>query len=691
MDRYFDDAESLACDLELVHQIDCDLCDRVPVTYNNILMGGYFNMPSALMGEVGELRMGYSSVPPYRNYNVAFQLLSRMELSGTYRVMGGVADPILSPWGYGDATDRGLNVKFAIMTAADTDGVWPAVSIGFDDFAGTRGFASQYIVATYASKRWDFEASLGWGDQRIHGFFGGINWMPLRKVCNPYFQNLTFTAEYDAIHYRLERPPHGRDFRTRFNLGMKYRLWNLIDFSASYIRGREFSWALSFNYNLGSTCGFLPKCDDLQPYCAPVISEPISCRRPVDTLVSDLIYPFQRQGLRILECGIYENGCGETVLRLRVFNECYLLEYRIRQQLEHLLAYLTPSNMDYVEVVMESAGFPVHTYRFRGEALDLAREHLICPYAMTVMTPLCEVTCPPRNYLRLFEQPRELFCPFIAPKTQFLFGSSRGKFKSAWGVSLGSTGFLTHGLQYRITLGYLFYSNIPKEALFDCMNPSQLPNVQTDLLQYYREGPITLDQAYLQKIWNVGRGLFARGTVGYFSPQYAGVGGEVIFYPVNSVAAIGAHGAQLFNRRPYSLGFTSTIRQMKGYTAMQVPFHGYQYFLDFYYRLLVCETDFKISLGRFLAGDHGARFEAYHTYPSGLRVGAWFTYTDAHDKVNGKTYYDKGVFMSIPLDIFYTSSCRERWYEAISPWLRDCGYQAPVGDSLYQLIRDERE
>ncbi len=691
IDYYSDDAERLARDLQLVHQLDCELCDQWPVTYNHTLMGGYFNMPSALMGGMGQARIGYSSAPPYSNYNVAFQAFPRIEMSGSYRVLRGVSDPLLSLSGFGHASDRGLSVKFALVTAADTDGVWPAVSVGFDDIAGTRGFASKYIVATYLSTKWDVELTVGWGEKRLNGLFGGMSWMPLRKVASPYFRGLTLTAEYDAIDYKHERPPKGRDYKTRINFGMKYRLWDLVDFSASYIRGKEFSWAISWNYDLGSTCGLFPKCDDLQPYRAPVISEPIGCRRPVNTLTSDLLYPFQRQGFRILESGIYQSACGGTVLRLRVLNECYSLEYRTRQQLEHLLAYLTPANIDYVDVVMESQGFPVHTYRFRGQALRLAREHLVSPYALTVMTPLCEVTCAPQNYTRLFEQPRELCCLFATPKTQCLFGSARGKFKSAWGINLGATGYLGRGLQYRLLAGYLFYSNIPKDSLFDWLNPSQLPNVQTDLLQYYRQGPITLDEAYLQKVWNLGRGLFARGAVGYFDLQYAGIGAEVIYYPVNSVAAIGAHGAQVFKRRPNSLGFSSTIRQMNGFIPLQVPFHGYQYFLDLYYRLAVCKTDFKISVGRFLAGDHGARFEAYHTYSSGLRVGAWFTYTDAHDKVNGRTYYDKGVFISMPLDIFYTSSCRERWTESVSPWLRDCGYQAPTGDSLYQTIRSERE
>src|SRR5258708_3319668 len=73
---------SLMHDLVVVDYVNSYLDYRLPVIYNNFLQGGYFNMPSARMGPEGEIGLGYSSVPPYRNYNIRFQYFDRLELSG---------------------------------------------------------------------------------------------------------------------------------------------------------------------------------------------------------------------------------------------------------------------------------------------------------------------------------------------------------------------------------------------------------------------------------------------------------------------------------------------------------------------------------------------------------------------------------------------------------------------------------
>ena len=103
-------------DLEIVQSVNKCLDETIPVTYNNLLQGGYFNMPSALMGKEGEMGLGFSYVPPYHNYNLRYQFSDRVEISGNYRVFRGVDDPILSPSGFGDRSDKGVNIKFALLT-----------------------------------------------------------------------------------------------------------------------------------------------------------------------------------------------------------------------------------------------------------------------------------------------------------------------------------------------------------------------------------------------------------------------------------------------------------------------------------------------------------------------------------------------------------------------------------------------
>jgi hypothetical protein len=278
---------------------------------------------------------------------------------------------------------------------------------------------------------------------------------------------------------------------------------------------------------------------------------------------------------------------------------------------------------------------------------------------------------------------------FAGPKLRYLFGSSTGKFKYAIGCSVGTDGFLFNDLFYRLRFGYIGTSSLPGSQQ-DVLNPSQLPNVHTDVLLYYQERAITVDEAILQKNINLGRGFYTRVAGGLFSQFYGGFGGELLYYPVDSCWAIGFDIAKLYKRTYNDLGFTRKIRKYDGETVTYIDFPLYQLFLDLYYIWEPADIDCRLSLGRFLAGDKGGRVEIGRTYPSGLRLYGWYTYTDGHDKINGQTYHDQGVGFSMPLDIFLTRSSNETWGESISAWLRDVGYRTETGDRLFDLIHNTR-
>ncbi len=110
---YYCCEEQLMHDLLIVNCVDCQLCDRMPVTYNHLLEGGYINMPSARMGQEGEIAFGWASVPPYRLYSVRFQLTSHHEITGNYRIFRGIPDPLFGHMGFGDLSDKGANIKIS--------------------------------------------------------------------------------------------------------------------------------------------------------------------------------------------------------------------------------------------------------------------------------------------------------------------------------------------------------------------------------------------------------------------------------------------------------------------------------------------------------------------------------------------------------------------------------------------------
>lgn len=668
--------------------------ERLPVTYNHLLQGGYWNMPSARMGNEGEIGIGYSSVPPYRNYNLRVQLIDRFEVSGNYRVFKGVDDPILTPLGFGDLSDKGANLKVAFLHPEDSGYILPGIAVGVEDFMGTRNFKAQYVVATKVWLEQDLELSLGYGRHRIEGLFGGLIWMPFRQSCYPFLQGLAFCAEYDATPYKkeeIEKHPDGRVKKSPINVGVKYRLWEQFDLSVSYVRGDAWACSIATYYNFGETKGILPKIDDPLLYSAPIITEPIGPRRPEEAVAQDLLFAMRKQGFDLLEATLEENTCGEKVLRLRVENNIYRVERDVRNRLNALLAGLIPDNIDLVTVVILANNLPVHEYYFYMLYVREYGDCQMCLEELNILNPLTEVTCEKSPFSQcIFKQNLESWNFEIFPRTHTFFGSSRGKFKYALGINLGLNGFLWDDIYYSLRFGCTFISNLGEMSGIDLLNPSQIINVRTDVIRYYRQRGVTFEQAYLQKNWNMGKGWYSRLAGGHFECAYGGIASEVLYYPVDNHWAVGVEGAYLGKRNVRGLSFTNTIRKLDGFVPEYVKFRGSQYFLDLYYEWQAAKLDFKIMAGKFLANDYGARYEIIRYFPSGMRVYLWYTMTNGRDRINGHSYYDKGVAISMPLDIFYTHSDRSRWGYGMSAWLRDVGVTSSTGLKLYDLIREQR-
>lgn len=690
-----DPSSRLIRDLTIVEYWNKRHQEFFPVTYNNFLQGGYINMPSARMGEDGEIGVGYSSVPPYRCYNLRFQLTDILEVTGNYRVFVGIEDPILSPYGFGDLSDKGANIKLALFKAEDSNYRLPGLAVGLDDFMGTRSFKTRYIVATKVFLDYDFELSLGWGGQRIKGLFGGVVWLPFRKSGNPYLKDIAWVAEYDATDYKnpeAEKHPGGRDKKTGINIGLKYRIWDSWDFSLSWVRGTKLAFSASTFYNFGYTKGILPKYDDPLPYRAPINTQPLGTLRPEDVMVQDFVYAFKKQGFEILEIWLgFDDECNK-VLTLKVINLNYREERLVREHFDYLLAFLTPSDIDKVRVLIDVEGCPVQEYRYTMEYLRSFGSKEMGKYELTILSPLCESqkisTC---QSSCLFYKKRDWFDFCILPNTHTLFGGSKGKFKYGLGITLAFEGYLPYNVYYSLQLGYLILSDLHHVSDVDRLNPSQIINVRSDIVDYYKQRSITVQEAYLQKMWNLGKGFFTRCSVGWFEPEYGGVASEWLYYPVNNVWAVGVEGAVVKKREKHGIGFTNKIRKLDGFVPTYHHFLGSQYFLSVYYDCKLLNLDLKVSAGKFLANDYGVRYEVTRYFPSGLRLTFWYTRTNGHDRINGETYHDKGVAFSMPLDIFYPNSCRERWGYGMSAWLRDVGASAFTGQTLYPIIRSERE
>lgn len=691
----FPSHEDLVRDLLIVDYWNKRLNEKMPVTYNHLLQGGYWYMPSARMGQEGEIGLGYVEASPYRLWNLRCQLTDRLEVSGNYRIFKGVDDPVLSQHGFGDFSDKGVNFKIALFHPEDSDYQLPGLSLGFEDVMGTKAFNARYAVLTKVFSDQNLEISLGYGSQRIRGWFGGFNWMPFLKGPYTYLKSLSIAAEYDAIPYKdisIEPHPKGRKQKTSINFGLKYRLWDQFDFSLSYMRGQQLAASVSTYYNFGSSQGVLIKSDSPKPYLAPVNIEPLGELRPESVLVPDLVYAFRQQGLTILQVWLSTDEQNEKVLHLRIVNEIYRLECDLRTHLDHLIANLTPIDVSKVIVGIDAEGAVIQEYQYCMEFVRAFAAKKCCSYELKILTPLQEATkAEPCTEWLLFNQKRPIFCFNILPKNYAYFGSSKGKFKYAVGLEALLTGYVWDDIFYSTVIGYVFSKNIGSVKDVDRLNPSQLINVRTDIIRYFQKDGVTLDEAYLQKSWNLGKGWFFRVSGGYFEIEYGGIAGEFLWYPVNSRWAFGVESAVVWKRKINScLSFTGKIRKLDGFKPSYHSFTGSQYFVNLYYQWKEAKLDLRLKAGKFLAHDYGVRYEVSRYFPSGLRITLWYTQTNGHDKVNGETYYDKGIAFTMPMDFFYTRCDRGVWGYGMSAWLRDVGAASYTGQELYYMLNDQR-
>ncbi len=686
-----DPMTGLMNDLKTAKEIDERRKDELPFFYDFSMIGGYFNMPSARMPPLGTFGFGSARPPPYNIYGMSFQLFSRIELSANYRVYKGIKEGNFGSSGFGDDADRIGNIKLAILKPSDGFPSFPSISIGADDFFGTRRFNSQYVVVTKEWKSANFEATLGWSRGRMKGFFGGVAWSPWRKTPFFFINNLSLLAEYDNIDYKKHphEHPRGRDVKCRVNGGLSYVVWDMLQVSLSSLRGKTVAGGASFRYPLGTSEGLFPKIHDPLFYTTPIDTEPLGITRKENEFVYELAYAFNEQGFDLYEASLEEKSDGKH-LWLQLVNNRYRDEKIVRERIQDVLAALTPSNIISITVVTEADALPCQSYTFRVTDLEQFRLQFIGLDELTALSPLHEAKKPPRESIQIFKRHKDVWLFTFRPYILTFFGGATGKFKYNVGLIASPEGYLFDHYYYKIQLGYSIHSTMWNVKAMDRLNPSELPNVRTDTIRYYQNNSVFLGKAFLQRSFNLSKGWFYRLAAGYFEIAYGGVATEFLYYPVSSNWAVGIEGAVLLKRRYHGIAFTHKIRKLKGQTPIFIPFTGVQYFLDLYYTFKPLQLDFKVMAGEFLAKDLGARFEISRRFSSGLRLTLWYTVTNGHDKVNGHTYYDKGFAFSIPLDFFLTKSSRTFINYGMSAWLRDVGAIAETGRQLHYTLREER-
>jgi membrane-associated phospholipid phosphatase len=659
---------------------------------------GYINMPSAFVEADGTLTAGYSYDRPYGSLWITSTVLPFLQVTGRYVSVAGIPGFTFEPGQYGSEygryKDKVVDAKLRLLE----ESTWmPSVAVGATDLLGTELFKGHYVVATktFGQAR-NIEASIGFGSKRPEGVFGGVRWAPLSMP------GWAAVAEYDANDYPNDFVASDTSAGQRRKgpaVGIEYR-WGWL--GAQIARHRDHFSANAYVSIPFSEREFLPKLLEpapFQPKTAPTrvsVAEWQADARQGAALVQALA----KQNFRNIRVEVDGSTLKLTVSNNRISN----MGRAVGRATRTALAF-APQGTHALHVTYTRLEQPVATYEF----FDLQRltdyftglvdrEAFLQTVLVRYATPADRVIEDEQGLLvavrdenaglgvrvnqdgemvQLRSEDREANRFRIVPRASFFFNDPSGALRYELAAVSNFDKRLGAGLYFNSALKLNVVENI--SGVTQASN-SLLPHVRTDIAEYKRGSRFKINRALLNKYMTLDERLYARVSGGLYEEMYRGVGGQVLYLPKDTrwaadltVDALEQRGFKgLFDKRDY--------RTVTALGAL-------------HYRL---PYDITVTArgGRFLARDEGVRLEFKRRFRSGVEIGGWYTKTNGKDITNpgspSDPYNDKGVFLSIPLNIMLLSDTQSSAGFGISPWTRDVGQMVASPGDLYDLMEDAR-
>lgn len=233
----------------------------------------------------------------------------------------------------------------------------------------------------------------------------------------------------------------------------------------------------------------------------------------------------------------------------------------------------------------------------------------------------------------------------------------------------------TRNFSIRGAVGADLYNNF-NQLVTDSISGS-LRRVRSQIDQYLREGENNLVNLYGVYVTNLGPGWYGRVAAGIFEEMYGGFGGEILYRPFDSRLAVGLDVNHVYQR---------DFKQLFGF----FDYHTTTGHLSFYYDTPFYGLHATVRMGRYLARDIGATFELAREFRGGVVLGAFATLTNVSDQEFGEGSFDKGFFVSVPLDLFCLRPTKRRAGLNFRPLTRDGGQFVVRPMALYPLTGDDR-
>lgn len=659
---------------------------------------GYINMPNASVETDGTFSTGYSYDRPYGSGWITVSALPFLQLTGRYVSITGTPGFFTSrPGDYGSAygryKDKVVDAKVSLLRESS----WmPAISIGATDLLGTERFKGQYIVAskTFGSSR-NIEASIGYGNKRPEGVFAGVRWAPLSAI------GWSLVAEYDANDYK-------KDFRAATTaagarekgpvVGMEYR-WGWL--GAQVARHRDHFSANAFISIPFWEREFIPKLYEPTPFDPKNAPARVSAAewQQSASYGAELVQALVRQDFKNVRVELDGPTLKVALTNNRISNMGRAVGRAVRMALA-----FAPKGTRAIHITYTKLEQPVATYEFfdlqrltdyltglatresflqtvivreANPADQLEDEQGLLAAVREEGSGLVVQVGQDGNVVQVVSEDREANQFKVIPKLGFFFNDPSGALRYEVSAAANYDKRLGSG----IYLNSAFKLNL-LENVSGVTQPSNslLPHVRTDIADYKRGGRFKLNRLLLNRYLTLDERIYARASAGFYEEMYRGLGGQVLYLAKDSRWAAD-FSIDALQQRGFKGWFDK--RDYQTVTALSALHYKLPY-----------DITATARAGRFLARDNGVRLEFKRRFPSGVEIGAWYTKTTGKDITNPGTpsspYNDKGVFLSVPLNIMLPMDSQATASISVSPWTRDVGQMVASPGDLYELIEQPR-
>ncbi|MDA9866917.1 YjbH domain-containing protein [Gammaproteobacteria bacterium] len=546
-----------------------------------------------------------------------------------------------------DFKDKGFNIKARLKE----QGVFPALAIGLNDFAGTGLYSSEYIVGSYGINRTDFHFGIGFGllngsDLRFKNPLGNISdnfydrptsfaakggsFQPSRyfsgETASPFFglshafnNKLLLKAEYDSsvrpgiVPFRIPE--------NDFSFGIDYLITDSLSIGVSYERGDYASFK------------FVYKNNPVKSYKSSDYAR--GERRKGDNKYTQLI------------SNLEENGIGVKKLTRSASSIGLSLTQNIHPNLKVVEQIIAQSARD--------AGITEDIKKDIEIANLLAVSEIDDAYRRSSQT-IYE-----RNSGRAVNTNTRLqFRPFLASREEF--------FKGALLVENDTEFVIRENLFFNTNLKYSLWDNfddlyLPPVDSF----PAQVRSDVKEYLNKMNDGGILIGRAQLDYHLTPIKNHHIMMSAGIFEDMFSGAGMEYLYFKPNMNYSF---GIDIFTvrKRDYSWGFGHLDYENTAATA------------NFYYRNYgTIPFDMSVSAGEYLAGDVGYTLEFSRSFYNGVQFGVFATFTDVTSEQFGEGSFDKGIFFNIPI---YGNLIAYTW----RPLTKDPGAKLNRRHTLHSLL-----